>query len=189
MALAHPPGGRHGLASRTNAGPSSALIWLVRLALALVFVLNVSCAFAFIARPWLYTPGFELSGVAGETLVRGLGILFLMWNATYPLALVHPWRYRWLFAIVLVQQAIGLLGEAWLLWALPAGHAALAASGRRFVAFDGAALALMLASFGALALAGRHSRRQGITPAGDHPPRTPPADGPAPPAPVDVGRA
>jgi len=164
-------------------------VWLARLALAVVFALNVSCALAFIVRPWLYAPGFEVSGVPGETLVRGIGILFLMWNATYPLALAHPWRYRWPFAIVLVQQAIGVLGESWMLWVLPPGHAALEATGRRFVAFDGAGLALMLAAYAALAWAERRSRHPGLTPVGRRQPRTPPADEPAPPAPAGVERA
>jgi hypothetical protein len=121
-----------------------ATLWLARLALAVVFFFNVSCALAFIARPEAYAPGFEVSGVAGEALVRGMGILFLMWNVTYPLAIWHPRRYRWLFLIVIVQQAIGLAGETWMLLALPPGHTALTATGCRFVAFDGGGFVAML---------------------------------------------
>jgi hypothetical protein len=126
-------------------------LWLARLALGLVFFFNVTCALAFVVRPSAYVHGFEVSGVAGEVLVRGIGILFLMWNTTYPLAIGHPWRYRRLFAIVLVQQAIGLAGETWMLLALPPGHDALAATGWRFVAFDGGGLVVMAAAFGLLA--------------------------------------
>ena len=121
-----------------------ATLWLARLALAVVFFFNVSCALAFIARPEAYAPGFEVSGVAGEALVRGMGILFLMWNVTYPLAIWHPRRYRWLFLIVIVQQAIGLAGETWMLLTLPPGHTALTATGYRFVAFDGGGFVAML---------------------------------------------
>jgi hypothetical protein len=123
-------------------------LWLARLALGVVFFFNVTCALAFIVRPSAYVYGFEVSGVAGEALVRGMGILFLMWNTTYPLAISHPYRYRWLFAIVLAQQAIGLAGETWMLLALPPGHDALAATGWRFVAFDGGGLMAMAVAFG-----------------------------------------
>jgi len=115
--------------------------------LVVVFCFNVSCALAFVARPEVYAPGFEVSGGAGEILVCGMGILFLMWNVTYPLAIWHPWRYRWLFLIVIVQQAIGLAGETWMLLTLPPGHAALAVTGYRFVAFDGGGFAAMLVAF------------------------------------------
>jgi len=121
-----------------------AAIWSARLALIVVFFFNISCALAFIARPLAYAPGFEVSGVAGEALIRGIGILFLMWNVTYPLAIWNPWRYRWLLLIVVVQQAIGLAGETWMLLTLPPGHPSLAATGWRFVAFDGGGLVAML---------------------------------------------
>ncbi|MDY6875535.1 MAG: hypothetical protein SWK90_04945 [Chloroflexota bacterium] len=121
-----------------------ATLWLARLTLVIVFFFNVSCALVFVARPEAYAPGFEVSGVAGKALVRGMGILFLMWNVTYPLAIWHPWRYRWLFLIIIVQQAIGLTGETWMLLTLPPGHTALAATGQRFIAFDGGGLAAML---------------------------------------------
>ena len=120
--------------------------WLARLALVVVFFFNVSCALAFVVRPAAYAPGFEVSGVVGEVLVRGIGILFLMWNVTYPLAIWDPWRYRWLFLIIIVQQAIGLMGETWMLLTLPAGHTALATTGWRFVVFDGGGLVAMLAT-------------------------------------------
>ncbi len=124
-----------------------AALWVTRLALAAVFCFNVGCGLAFVARPEAYAPSFEVSGVAGEALVRGIGILFLMWNVTYPLAIWNPWRYRWLFLIVIVQQAIGLAGEAWMLLTLPPGHAALATTGWRFAAFDGGGFVAMLVTF------------------------------------------
>lgn len=122
-------------------------LWLARLALIVVFCFNVNCALAFIARPAAYAPGFEVNGVAGEALVRGMGILFLMWNVTYPLAIWNPYRYRWLFLIVIVQQAIGLAGETWMLLALPPGHATLATTGYHFILFDGGGLMAMLVTF------------------------------------------
>jgi len=118
-------------------------LWLARLVVGTVFFLNVTCALAFIARPERYTPGFEVGGTPGRTLVRGIGFLFLMWNATYPPVLARPDRHRTLFMVILIQQAIGLGGETWMWATLPAGHAALQATGLRFIAFDGAGLVAM----------------------------------------------
>ena len=130
-------------------------LWLARLALAVVFCFNVNCALVFIARPAVYAYGFEVSGVPGEALVRGVGILFLMWNVTYPLAIWNPHRYRWLFLIIIVQQVIGLIGETWMLLTLPPGHAVLARTGCRFIIFHGGGLVAMLVTFALMQLAGR----------------------------------
>ena len=100
--------------------------WLARAAFLLVFAINVP----------------------GAAAVQGLGIAFLMWNATYPAVIASPLRFRAVAVIVLVQQAIGLAGESWLRFGLPAGHAALSASIERFILFDAAGLVLMAAAFG-----------------------------------------
>jgi hypothetical protein len=76
-------------------------------------------------------------------MVQAIGLLFLMWNTTYPLVLLHPDRFRNLFAVVLAQQAIGVVGETWLLFSLPAGHPALWATGLRFTVFDTLGLVAM----------------------------------------------
>lgn len=115
-------------------------LWIARLVVGAVFFFNVTCALAFVVWPDRYAPGFEVGGVPGQVLVRGMGILFLMWNATYPPVLARPERHRTLFRVILVQQAIGLAGEMWLWATLPPGHTALRATGLRFIAFDGAGL-------------------------------------------------
>lgn len=124
--------------------------WLARIAVGAVFAVNVQAALAFITDPARYAPGFELAGVAGETAVRGLGVAFLMWNATYPLVIWRPRRYRTLFGVVLAQQTIGVLGESWIRATLPAGHATLASGVERFIVFDTIGLAVMLATFAIL---------------------------------------
>lgn len=129
--------------------------WLARAAVAAVFAVNIDCALSFLAVPERYAGGFELAGVPGAAAVRGLGIAFLMWNATYPLVIWRPRRHLALFGVVLAQQAIGLVGETWLLVTLPTGHAALASSITRFVIFDAAGLALMAAAFLGLPFTGR----------------------------------
>ena len=122
-------------------------LWLARLVVGTVFLFNVTCALAFVIRPDRYAPAFEVSGVPGRVLVRGMGILFLMWNATYPPVLIRPDRYRTLFAVILVQQAIGLAGETWMWATLPSGHTALWTTGLRFIAFDGVGLVGMGLAF------------------------------------------
>jgi hypothetical protein len=130
-------------------------VWLARTALAVVLVLNLSAALPYLIQPARYLPGFELEGAVGEALVRGLGVLFLMWNATYPPVIAAPDRHKTLFAVVLAQQLIGIVGEVWIAVTLPAGHAALRATGLRFLLFDGAGLAAMTTAFILL-----HARRR-----------------------------
>lgn len=122
-------------------------VWFARIAVGLVFAGNVACALAFVLQPDSYAAGFEITGVPGKTVVQGIGILFLMWNATYPPVILRPAAQSTLFAVVLVQQAIGVVGEIWLGLSLPAGHAALLDTGLRFLLFDGLGLALMGAAF------------------------------------------
>lgn len=135
-------------------------VWLARLAFLAVFVVNVQCAVQFALWPEAYAGGFELAGVPGEAAVQGLGIAFLMWNATYPAVIASPLRFRALGVVVLVQQAVGLVGESWIRLGLPAGHEALAAGIDRFIAFDAAGLVLMGAAFGWLALTSRRAALQ-----------------------------
>lgn len=124
-----------------------AATWFARVAFAAVFVINVQCALSFALWPEAYAGAYELSGVAGEAAVRGIGIAFLMWNATYPAFIASPKRFVPLGWVILAQQAIGLVGESLLLFGLPAGHDVLAASVMRFIAFDGVGLVVMGAAF------------------------------------------
>ena len=141
-------------------------IWLARLSVGLVFFLNVTCALQFVIWPSRYAGAFELEGVAGRTMVRGMGVLFLMWIATYPPVLWRPDTQRALFAVVLIQQAIGLAGETCLLAGLPAGHTQLRATGLRFILFDGAGLLLMSVAFGVLMACRRRASLRRVGQAG-----------------------
>ena len=128
-------------------------VWFARAAVGLVFAGNVACALSFILQPDNYAASFETSGVPGGTVVRGFGILFLMWNATYPPVLVRPVAQKALFALILVQQAIGVVGELWIWLTLPTGHPALQETGLRFLLFDGFGLLIMGIAFALLRLA------------------------------------
>ena len=117
---------------------------LARLAIALVVVWNIQCAIAFLFWPDRFTAGFELSGAPGGAAVRGVGLLFLMWNVPYAVALIHPVRHRISLYEATAMQAIGLLGETLILISLPFSNSIIQASLMRFIAFDGAGLVLLL---------------------------------------------
>ena len=119
---------------------------VARLAFALVFAVNVHCAVGYLIHTEAFLPSFDATGEAGIVALRGIGVAFLMWNATYPAVIWDPARFRALAFVVLVQQGIGLAGESWIYLGIPAEYPALMATIRAFIAFDGFGLAVMLAS-------------------------------------------
>lgn len=118
-------------------------LWLARVFIGTVTLFNVQCAVVFLLTPQQYSAGFEVSGVAGEALVRGMGILFLMWNVPYVVAFWHPVRMRVSLYSAAAMQAIGLIGESWLFIRMPEGHAMLRQTALRFIVFDAAGLILL----------------------------------------------
>ncbi len=126
--------------------------WLARLCIGLVLAWNLQCALAFLVAPGNYAAGFELAGVAGDAAVRGIGLLFLMWNVPYAVALWHPVRQRISLYEALAMQAIGLLGESLIFLSVPAAHAIARGSLTRFIAFDAAGLLLLAAAVVLVAL-------------------------------------
>lgn len=122
-------------------------VWVVHVAFAVVFIVNMQCALVFVFDPASYAPAYQLSGPEGNAAVAGIGVAFLMWNCTYPLFIWQPARFRVLGWIILVQQLIGLLGESIIYASLPVGYELLKAGIMGFIAFDGFGLALMAASF------------------------------------------
>ena len=124
-----------------NAG---ARLWLARLLVAVVLVWNLQAAVALLRAPSRYAAGFEVEGVGGKTLVRGLGILFVMWQVPYGLALWHPVRRRVSLYEAVAMQTLGLCGETALWLTLPPGHVALRATASRYIAFDAVGLVLLM---------------------------------------------
>ncbi|MBI5301562.1 MAG: hypothetical protein HY868_05445 [Chloroflexi bacterium] len=110
--------------------------WFARIIVGVVFAVNVWCALSFILDPGSYTGAFELEGLPGRLVVQSFGILFLMWNATYPPVLVDPLAQRTLFRVILIQQIIAVVGETWLALSLPAGHPIPWTTALRFTVFD-----------------------------------------------------
>jgi len=122
-------------------------LWPARTLIAIVTAWNLQAALVFILWPGRFATGFELSGVPGAAAVRGTGILFVMWNVPYLVALWHPHKYRLSLGVAVVMQLVGLVGESLLLLTLPEGHALLRASILRFITFDGSGLLLLLVAF------------------------------------------
>ena len=124
---------------------STPRLWLVRILVGLVAGWNLQAALIFMFRPDAYLAGFELNGLPGETALRGVGVLFLMWIVPYLVALWNPIEYRLVLYIALVMQFIGVVGEALILLGLPSEHTVLRTSLLRFIAFDGTGLILLAA--------------------------------------------
>ena len=122
-------------------------LWLVRGLIAIVTAWNLQAALVFLLWPERFASGFELTGIPGTATMRGTGILFLMWNVPYLVALWHPWKYRLALGIALAMQLLGLIGESWILITLPASHLVLRNSISRFVTFDSSGLILLLIAF------------------------------------------
>lgn len=121
--------------------------WFARIALLIVFAWNVHCALVFIIFPQNFLSAYELSGVGGLVAIQGVGVVFLMWNATYPIVIFNPWKYRVIFIIIIIQQIIGLAGENFIKLTTASESSILRASLMRFVIFDSIGLALMLLAY------------------------------------------
>ena len=101
---------------------------LARGLIGLVILWNLQAALVFLVWPERYAAAFELGGDAGvAAALRGIGVLFLMWNVPYLVALWHPVRHRISLYEALAMQTIALVGEAIIFLALPEIHSALRA--------------------------------------------------------------
>jgi hypothetical protein len=116
---------------------------LARGFIGVVILFNLQAAALFLLWPARFTPGFELGGAVGGAMLRGLGVLFVMWNVPYAVALWHPVRHRISLYEALAMQIIGLAGEAIIYLSLPATHELLRASILRFIGFDALGLVLL----------------------------------------------
>lgn len=123
-------------------------LWLTRGLISLVTAWNLQAALVFTLWPERFVAGFELSGgVPGTAAVRGTGVLFVMWNVPYLVALWHPRKFRLALGIALAMQLVGLVGESLILFNLPQEYALLRESIVRFISFDASGLALLAVAF------------------------------------------
>jgi hypothetical protein len=122
-------------------------LWLSRLLIAIVTLWNLQAALVFFLWPQVYAPGFMLSGLPGETAIRGVGVLFAMWNLPYLVALWHPRRYRLALQLALAMQVLGVVGESLIYLTVPADHAVLRDSLLRFITFDAVGTLLLAGAY------------------------------------------
>jgi len=132
---------------------------IARVLIGLVTVMNLQAAVYFLFRPADYAPSFELSGTPGNAIIQGMGLLFVMWNIPYIVALINPVKHFVSLIEAVVMQGIGVIGETLLLLLLKGEHPRIEASVLRFIFFDGAGLLILLA---ALILMFRFKRRTEI---------------------------
>jgi hypothetical protein len=118
--------------------------WIARVLIGIVVFFNLDAAFSFLIKPGLYAPGFELAGIPGEKIIQGIGLLFLMWNVPYLIALLDPGKHFPSLIEALIMQGIGVIGESILLSTLIGTHPAIRSSTVRFIFFDGGGLILLL---------------------------------------------
>jgi hypothetical protein len=121
-------------------------ISLGRVLVGVVLIWNLQAAAAFIINPGGHAPGFELIGIPGEAAIRGFGVLFLMWNVPYAVALWHPLRYRISLYEALAMQIIGVVGETLIYLSVPAIYATSRLSLGRFIFFDALGVLFLIAA-------------------------------------------
>jgi hypothetical protein len=119
-------------------------LWIARLLIAVVVAWNLECALVFLLNPGAFAPGFELAGIPGEAAVRGMAVLFVMWNIPYLVALWQPRRHKVSLGEALAMQVVGLMGESLILFSIPGGYPILHTSLVRFIIFDAAGVMALL---------------------------------------------
>ena len=117
---------------------------LSRLLIALVLISNLYAAAGFLFTPQQFTAAYELAGAPGEAAVAGMGLLFLMWQVPYIVALINPLRHRVSLLEAVIMQSLGVIGETFILLRIPVRHIVLKSGITRFIIFDLAGLALLV---------------------------------------------
>ena len=119
---------------------------LARTLIGAVLFINLQAAIAFLLWPSRFIGSFELTGVVGEATLRGIAVLFLMWNVPYALALWNPLRQRVSLYEAIVMQTIGVVGETIIYLTLPETHVQARGAIWRFIIFDGIGLLALIAA-------------------------------------------
>ncbi len=122
-------------------------LWTARFLITAVIGWNLQVAYVFLFSPKFFLSSFELSGIPGEAAVRGMAVLFMMWNVPYLVALWHPRRYKISLYEAMAMQTMGLIGESFILSTLGTGFPFLHTSIMRFIAFDAAGLFFLIIAF------------------------------------------
>ena len=89
--------------------------FITRILIGIVVFFNLLCAVGYLVSPKLYLGGYALTADNGIPIVRGIGILFVMWNVPYLFALKNPFRNRPSLYEAIIMQFIGVAGETWVI--------------------------------------------------------------------------
>jgi hypothetical protein len=119
-------------------------IWFARLLITPVIFFNLQCSLVFLITPGRYAASFDLHEPPGLYMIQGLGLLFLMWNIPYLVALHNPKIHSISLIESIIMQTIGVLGETILLNAIPPTYSMLHTSIIRFIIFDASGLILLI---------------------------------------------
>ena len=119
---------------------------VAQLVIAVVLFLNLQAAVLFFVQPEAYMRGLGLEAAVGKPVVRGFGLLFLMWNIPYIFALTNPLRHHISLIEAVIMQALALGGETAILWLDGPFTEVVRMSIIRFIIFDGVGLALLTAA-------------------------------------------
>ncbi len=117
---------------------------MARLLIGVVLLWNVQAAVLFLVFPQEYLSSLMLTGEVGEKVIQSLGILFVMWNVPYFLAILSPEKERLLLLACILMQAIGLIGESILFLDLSPQLQPVKQTVLRFILFDSAGLLLLV---------------------------------------------
>jgi len=97
----------------------SSFRFIPQLLIGSVVFINIQAAISFLANPASNAPGYQLAGLVGQSVIKGFGVLFLMWNIPYIVALYNPFKFKISLYESVAMQLIGLIGESVILWQLP----------------------------------------------------------------------
>ncbi len=93
--------------------------FIIRTLIGLVLFFNLTCAIQFLLFPLTYLGSFGILEENGTAVIRGYGILFIMWNVPYLFAFINPIRFIISLYEAIIMQSIGILGEGWIMNSLP----------------------------------------------------------------------
>ncbi len=134
------------------------ITWVARILVGLVLLDKFQAAAIFLIFPARFSPSFGMSGAAGNAVIQGIGLLFLMWCVPYFIATLDPRKHKISFIEAFVMQAIALIGETVLLVLLPQRISPLTSTVQRFILFDGIGLLVLLIAAALLWTPGRKAK-------------------------------
>lgn len=122
-------------------------VWIARIIVLAVFICNMQCAYSFMFHPEDAIEAYQIAGAGAIPVTRSIGISFMLWNVTYPLVIWKPLRFRTLFIIVIIQQALALASEICLMFTLGPEMNLLFDAIFKFIRFDAPGLILMILAY------------------------------------------